>query len=247
MRRTIKESIGFLIKAKDGTKGTIKDFLFDEESWTIRYMVADLGDFLPGRKVLIPRVFLDNTDWKRKEFAVELTKDQIENCPDLAEHLPVSRKYEAKLYDHYKLDYYWPIVYSAPMVSGAVNPPSPLDLNIFKEDDVDTNLRSFNEVKGYQFECIDKKKGNLKNFIVDDETWQIVYLIADLGHWYTRSKKVMISSEWMTQIHYVDMTINLGLKSETLENAPEFDPSEPVNIKYEQQLFDYFGRRTVDV
>jgi len=249
MKRTIKEIKGFIISAKDGTKGTVKDFLFDEESWTIRYMVADLGKFLPGKKVLIPRVFLETTDWSKGEFEVALTKDQIKKCPELSEHIPISREYEAKLYDHYGIDYYWPVAYSAPLgVSAAVNPPSSFIPNIdtIKEDDVNSNLRSFNEVKGYQLECLDKKKGHFKNFIIDEETWQIAYMIVDIGHWYTRSKKVMVSAEWMHKINYVEKTIYVDLTSETLENAPEFDPSQPVNVKYEQQLFDYFGRPTVN-
>jgi len=248
MKRTIKELKGFTIHAKDGTKGTVKDFLFDEESWTIRYMVADLGNFLPGRKVLIPRVFLEDTDWVKGTFSVALSKDQIKNCPELSEHIPVSREYEAKLYDHYDLEYYWPVAYSAPLgTSAAIKPPNPVHLNldIIKDDDIESNLRSFNEVKGYRLECLDKKKGHLKNFIIDDETWQIAYMVVDIGHWYTRSKKVMLSAEWMHQINYINQTVHVDLNSETLENAPEFDPSQPVNVKYEQQLFDYYGRRTV--
>ena len=249
MKRTIKELKGFTINAKDGTKGTVKDFLFDEESWTIRYMVADLGNFLPGRKVLIPRVFLEDTDWVKGTFSVALSKDQIKNCPELTEHKPVSREYETKLYDHYDLEYYWPVAYSAPLgTSATLTPPNPVHLNldIIKDDDIESNLRSFNEVKGYHLECLDKKKGHLKNFIIDDESWQIAYMVVDIGHWYTRSKKVMLSAEWMHTINYIDQTIHVDLNSETLENAPEFDPSQPVNVKYEQQIFDYYGRRTVN-
>ena len=221
MKRTIKELKGFAISAKDGTKGTVKDFLFDEESWTIRYMVADLGNILPGRKVLIPRVFLETTDWDKGEFTVALTKDQIKKCPELADHIPVSREYESKLYDHYNIDYYWPVAYSVPLAASATaSPRSLLNLNIIKNEDIDSNLRSFNEVKGYELECQDKKKGHFKNFIIDDETWQ------------------------MHQINYVYETIHVDLNSKKLESAPEFNPSDPVNIEYEQQLFDYYGRPT---
>lgn len=249
MKRTLKVLKGFDIHAKDGLKGTIKDFLFDEESWTIRYMVADLGKFLPGEKVLIPRVFLDKADWEKGYFHVELTKEKVENCPKLYEHMPVSREYEAKLHEHYQIDYYWPIAYSAPIgVSGMVQPATPVNIttDIVREDNLDSNLRSFNEVKGYKIECLDKKKGHLNDFIIDDESWQIIYLIVDIGHWYTRSKKVMLAANWMKHIHYVDQTISFGQDSKVLENAPEFDPSEPINVSYEKHIYDYYGRKTVD-
>lgn len=251
MKRTIKELSGFIISAKDGTKGTVKDFLFDEESWTIRYMVADLGKFLPGRKVLIPRVFLNKTDWKTGEFSVELTKKQIEECPALDEHMPVSREYETMLHDHYGINYYWPLAYTAPVGNLAVDsPPVPREQEpreVIKEEDTNSKLRSFKEVKGYQLECSDKKKGNLKNFIVDDESWQIVYMIVDIGHWYTRSKKVMLAVNWASKINYAQRVISIDLESSELENAPEFDPGEPVNVEYEKNLYDYYGREKVFV
>jgi hypothetical protein len=43
MKRSIKELLGYTLQVKDGTKGSVKDFIFDEESWTIRYMKTDLG------------------------------------------------------------------------------------------------------------------------------------------------------------------------------------------------------------
>jgi len=52
MLRSVKEVKGYMIQAKDGKIGRCKDFLFDDEIWTIRYMVADTGTWLPGKKVL---------------------------------------------------------------------------------------------------------------------------------------------------------------------------------------------------
>jgi PRC-barrel domain len=40
--------------ATDGLVGTVKDFLFDETSWTVRWVVVDAGNLLTGRKVLLP-------------------------------------------------------------------------------------------------------------------------------------------------------------------------------------------------
>lgn len=248
MKRALKELLGYVIKANDGTKGTVKDFFFDEESWTIRYMVADLGKFLPGKKVLIPRVFLDKSDWERGHFQVLMTKKDIENCPPRNEHLPVSRAYEALLHEHYQLDYYWPIAYGGAVGTvGMLRPPTPVRLtnDIVKEEDMNTNLRSFNEVHGYEVECLDKKKGHIKNFVFDDKNWQVVYVVVDISNWYSRSKNVMIAVNWIDKINYTEQSISINQSSEMLEEAPEFDPSEPVNEAYERQLLDYYGRKTV--
>jgi hypothetical protein len=40
--------------ASDADIGTISDFLFDDSSWLVRWLVIDTGDWLSGRKVLLP-------------------------------------------------------------------------------------------------------------------------------------------------------------------------------------------------
>ena len=45
--------IGCAVAASDGRVGAVKDFLFDDRSWNVRWMVVDTGHWLPGRKVLI--------------------------------------------------------------------------------------------------------------------------------------------------------------------------------------------------
>jgi len=44
---------GYAIGATDGDIGKLDDFYFDDESWTIRYLVAETGNWLLDRKVLI--------------------------------------------------------------------------------------------------------------------------------------------------------------------------------------------------
>ena len=45
--------IGCPVEASDGDIGAVKDFLFDDRSWKIRWMTVDTGHWLPGRQVLI--------------------------------------------------------------------------------------------------------------------------------------------------------------------------------------------------
>ena len=58
MLRSIKQLYGDKLGASDGEIGQVKDFYFDDQSWTVRYLVADTGSWLPGRQVLIsPHAF----------------------------------------------------------------------------------------------------------------------------------------------------------------------------------------------
>ncbi len=244
MKRSLSELIRYAVKADDGLKGTVKDFLFDEESWTIRYLEADLGIIFPGKKVLIPRVFLDNPNWEKAQFAVNLTKEAIKGCPERDAHISVSRAYEKELNKYYNINAYWPVsktlMGSPPMFNP--NSPVPVPEKLTHEEDLDTNLRSFKEVLGYDIEFRDKNKGYIKDFIIDDETWQLVYVIVDIGHWYSISKRVMLAVSWMDSISYVDQTISIDRDSSVLENAPEFDASTPLNIEYEKNIYDHYKK-----
>ncbi|MFO8066625.1 MAG: PRC-barrel domain-containing protein, partial [Bacteroidales bacterium] len=57
-----------ILQTKDGTSGKIKDFLFDEESWVIRYIDADFGGLFKNRRILIPTALLGEPDWEKKHF-----------------------------------------------------------------------------------------------------------------------------------------------------------------------------------
>jgi hypothetical protein len=60
MLRSIKQLYGDKLGASDGEIGHVKDFYFDDQNWTIRYLVADTGSWLPGRQVLISPHSLGN-------------------------------------------------------------------------------------------------------------------------------------------------------------------------------------------
>jgi hypothetical protein len=61
MEHTINGLVGRRVEASDGDVGRVDDVYFDDESWTLRYLVLKTGGWLSGRKVLIaPLALLDN-------------------------------------------------------------------------------------------------------------------------------------------------------------------------------------------
>jgi hypothetical protein len=44
---------GYRLDSLDGEIGKVEEFYFDDHHWTIRYLVADTGNWLTGRQVLI--------------------------------------------------------------------------------------------------------------------------------------------------------------------------------------------------
>ena len=51
--RSSRAVTGYHIQATDGDIGHVEDFLVDDHSWAIRYMIVDTTNWWPGKKVLV--------------------------------------------------------------------------------------------------------------------------------------------------------------------------------------------------
>lgn len=244
MKRSLKNMNGYSVEMLDGTKGKVRDFLFDEESWVIRYLEVGFGNLFKDKRILIPKTFLKEPDWNNEHFPVNLKKEDVESCPDLDDKAPVSREYEKEMSKHYEIDYYWPTMYAPPVGATAYYPPRPLHspAKVVEENEVETSLRSFVEVKGYHIRAKDGKLGHVDDIIADDEDWQIVYLIIDTSNWKPWSKSVILSLDWLENISYTNREVGINLESDHIKNAPEYDPSHPVDIDYEKVLYEYYNK-----
>lgn len=245
MLRSIKELFGYTIQAKKEDIGKVHDFYFGDETWTIRYMVVDTGKWLPGRKVLLIPSVLGLPDWESHAFPVELEKEQIMKSPDIDLDKPVSRQHELSLHEHYKWMPYW----IPPGPGGAIPiPASSLEKKEKKETvdteadkEWDTHLRSVKEVIGYHIQASDGEIGHVEDFILEDVLEVIRYMIIDTRNWLP-GKKVLISPWWIEKVSWGDAKVYVDLTRELIKDSPEFDPSQPVNRKYEERLYDFYGR-----
>lgn len=245
MKRSLKDLSGYTIKTKDGKEGKVKDFIFDDKQWVIRYLEADFGTLFSSKKVLVPRSFFKQPSWDEKVFPTALSTSDIERCPVIQDHMPVSRKYEEELHNHYLLNPYWTT--TPQMGLAGIYPPRPVHVPSKKitEDDVDTIIRSYKEIEGYQIHAIDGKIGHVEDILIDDEDWQILYVVTDTNNWLPWSKKLLVAVNWLDTISYVDREVNIRLKTEIIENAPEYNPTEQIDKKYEESLFDFYSRSLI--
>ncbi|UOQ95193.1 PRC-barrel domain-containing protein [Halobacillus shinanisalinarum] len=72
---------GYKINATDDELGKVDSFLFDDENWTIRYLVADTRKWLPGRTVLLSPISIKAVNHEEEQVSVHLTKDQVKDSP----------------------------------------------------------------------------------------------------------------------------------------------------------------------
>ena len=101
------EVIGYDIQAQDGAIGHVDDFLVDDRAWTIRWLVVDTGNWLPGKHVLVAPDWVQDVAWTDRSVRLALTRAQIEGAPEYDRHRPVDRTYEQRLFEHYRRPTYW--------------------------------------------------------------------------------------------------------------------------------------------
>ncbi len=76
---------GFHVHATDGDIGHIDDFLLEESSWQIRYLVVDTSNWLGGKWVAVSPSSVTRIDWSNREVYVSLTRAQIRDSPSMEE------------------------------------------------------------------------------------------------------------------------------------------------------------------
>jgi hypothetical protein len=248
MLRTMTEMRRYTIGATDGDIGSLHDLFFDDKSWTIRYLVVDTGTWLSGRRVLISPMSVVEPDGVSERFHVRLTRAQMESSPHVDTDKPVSRQHEIEMSRYYGYPYYWTGPYRwgmAPYAAPVAVPPRPSaveeEVMARERASADPNLRSVRAVTGHYIVASDGEIGHVEDFLVDDRAWAIRYMIVDTRNWWP-GKKVLVSPEWISSVSWADATVSVDLTRDGIRNAPEYDPSCPLDREDEARLFGAYRR-----
>lgn len=248
MLRSSKSIFGYALHAEDGEIGEVHDLYFQEREWVFHYLIADTGPWILGRRVLISLYALSQPDWASQSIGVALTKEQVQNSPEIDFEQPLSREEEIDLHRYYG----WPVYWRVPpgLLPGPYAQGEPVEGQIksqveqitAEERRADPQIRSAREVFGYDIAARDGGVGYLDDFIFDTEDWVIRYLVVNTRAWLP-GRDVLVAPQWVERIHHAGSVIEVDLERETIKNSPEYDPEEPVNRDYENRLYDYYGRR----
>jgi hypothetical protein len=252
--------IGCAVAASDSRVGAVKDFLFDDRSWKVRWMVVDTGHWLPGRKVLIhpsaigplqlppkPAIPMLSFGGESLAVTVNLAARQIEASPEALEDEPVTQQMEQGLYDHYGWDPFWS---AASFGAGAIVPepperPLPAEVAEGQAVDLDApagdpHLGSAAAIKGYPVHAADGDIGAVDNLLIDDVRWLVRYLVVDTGRWLP-GKLVQLAAQAATDIDWRDQRVGVNVTREQVRSAPEWDPAAAADEIAEQRLRGHFG------
>jgi stress response protein YsnF len=198
-------------------------------------------------------------DWTGRVLNLNLTREQIENSPDVNTDEPVSRQWETEYYGYYGWPSYWGGMGALGGMSGlgmggwgSYLYPGELLTHAYAEtperlaseqlhEHADPNLRSTKEVMGYGVSATDGHIGHIEDFVVDDETWRIRYLSVDTRDWWP-GKQVLLPPDWIINLNWPAANVTVTVTRDQVKNAPEWDHTTPISSAFEDQLYRYYSR-----
>lgn len=242
--------IGYDIEATDGTVGKVADFLFDDTTWSLRWLVVDNSNWLSDRKLLLHPSAIGTAGYERHALTLALTKTQIEASPNIRQDEPVSRQRELSLYDYYGASPLWegggyfgggaiasPLS-SPPLFGGADMSVS--DAEVLDRGERDPHLRSIVAVTGYHVQAEDGPIGHLANIMIDDGRWDIRYFIVDTKNFWP-GKHVLLSPHSVSDVDWLRHELHVHLSRETVRTSPEWDPAKSMDEDFEKRLHAHYN------
>ncbi|MCS6302695.1 MAG: PRC-barrel domain containing protein [Nitrospira sp.] len=241
--RRVRDIAALTLSAIDGRMGSISELYFDDQNWTVRYLIVNTGGWLSARNVLIAPIAVAGIDDADASMRINLRKEQIEQAPPIEKAKPISRQYEEAYYEHFRWAPYWqagttvlgtPIPYPDP-------PPMNVDEPVFFESPEKSHLRSSAEVTGYGVHAQDGEIGHIEDLVIDDEDWNVGYVEVDTRNWLP-GKKVLVQTGRIKQIDWYSRSVTMSLTRHAIQSAPAYEPSMLITPDYEIQLFKHYGK-----
>jgi len=219
---------GATVKGTDGDIGTLEDFYFEEDRWTVRYLLVDTGKWFSGKRVLISPMSVRN-EWGRTGVRLNLTKEQVWNSPEFTDGVPLSREGETSVLTYYGYPDYWGAAriwgnYDSPIalvegvpVAAATAPAGKLAI-----DPEARHLRSIKKSTGYHLHARNGEIGHVDDFLIGQESWRIRYLLVDTSNW-IGGRSVIVSPEAVEGIDKERGQLYVAADREAIKQSPELE------------------------
>jgi len=222
------------ILGRGGTQvGTLTDTYFDDETWVVRYLIVETGDWLYHHQVLISPLAVTSFDWDARALTTALSRARIESSPGVETQESACRSREGD--DQGQDGYPWYFAYTASWVwSGAPSVERPTDdehvwaarqrsAQTPKGRAVDADLYSAREVMGYRIEAQDGTIGHLADFLFDPETWAVCFAVVHIRN-RLRGQRVLISPEQIRRVDCSKRRVWVDMRRDAVRDSPGYAP-----------------------
>lgn len=267
MLRSVKDLFGYPVVAADGKAGKVKDVLFGDRHWSVRYVDVetrrglhlnlrylsepDAEDLKVTRRLIEPsnleslKLGLD-----RRMVATSLTIDEVNEQESFGSHLPAEEQYEMEfrrffrhaLYD--KQPFFSSLGHAGylPPLSAYDHTDEEIRSHLDKMSEIaGEHLHSARSVIGYHIAGKNANLGVVGDLILNAETWKIEYLVLDTRHGIP-SRKYLVEMDETTLLDWSSSTLVISLTEKELLNRRRYWVYDPVNVDADDQQYDYSGK-----
>lgn len=234
----------YTVFGNDGEIGTVSDTYFDEENWTIRYLVVKTGATFLSEKRFISPLLIEKLDHQEEVIRVNISKDDAEKSPDPGDE-PVSRKYEQDFNTYYRLTPYWVGngVWGSTSIADDIPPGTEPVVHDSQQSEENQFVHQAKKVIGYELSVKDDTFGKVDNFLIDEKTFEIKYFIVDTHRWLPGGKKVLISTKWIEEVGLNSSKLTVDVTRDQVEKAPEYLKDLEFTDKREQELWIHYNKK----
>jgi hypothetical protein len=244
-----------IMPSANGASVAVEQFLFEDQSWIIRYLVIEIRSHQKYMRKLITPLSIKKISRENLHFNISF--DILENSPEFDKELPVSRQMEEALLKYYSWPCYWLYPEGYNLLGGALYPGLSVPFaypaasgedqqtdilskeSHFENTPGSSHLRLTNDVKGYRVIAPDGDIGQIAEFLIDDKMWVLKYLVIDTGH-ILPGRKVLMPFQMVKRIEWTSASIYVMCAQKTVIDSPLFDMEYPAGSEYESRVMAYY-------
>jgi len=230
MLRSLQSLLGYCVEVRDGHIGAITDFIFEEHSWLVRYIILKTGVWKTHHNFAIPVACVTgHPNWSERKVPISLSMEEL----DALAGYRVSEKEP------------WAIELDLRASSqGGAQSESQTDVaeDRYRHVSPPQLLRSYRMLLGLQVMAQSETVGTMSDLIIGDEQWAIQSAVVRLRRRYLFSTEVIIPIEKIRTIRWDDRIVGCIGDCLAIESYPEFRSADPINQEQELRLYDYYGR-----
>lgn len=207
MLRSLRALEHYLVCASDGDVASVRNFLIDDERWLVRHLVLKSSDSFGSSNILISPMTFRKADWTNRRFHVALSLAEVKHCPSIEADPPVALQHErGGPYEHEPYSYCFVGLWGQGPYPGLLEGAPPEGDTASAKNGVDAHLRSTKELRGYRVHSDDSSLGSVGDFLVDDATWQVRYVVVDAGAAWS-GEKLFIATGDVRRISWTRKTV----------------------------------------
>jgi len=238
---SLTELKSYRIEATDGDIGRIDDLLFFRGEWVVRYLVAATED--RDTEPMLAVADIRRLDRRRHVLFINISRDEVSNARTVDVEQPPDESNKDEGHELYGWPPYWLEEgrEAAPMgaESGVEEPVKNPDVEEFESPE----LQRASDLPGlYSIQTDGGEAGTLKDFVVEDESWAIPYLVIDTNTSLQAPRRVLVATDYVQRVDWLGKSIQVSLSIEDVAGSPAFTSEELITPEFAHSLREYYDR-----